>query len=369
MGESEFACPVCGRRFTADASASGMQIECPGCCQVITVPQAPTSDSLKSSLTASQTDSQDKLARCRMFLGSFAHDIQNQLSLIDAVLSLLQSMFAPGTEVHKDAVAISNELAPLGELVKNLYRFRYESPPRVVPQTPFRTFLGEEDAGRLYKGCVTFLADEIIPLPAAINPRLNSLQKALVPDSKAHKFAAYIPSLLDRLVRDSLEFAGLAEPNLGLTAIPVLLSEVGNLLMPYLGTRGIGLDIKAQADLHIHADARQLKQVLNELSQNAVESIGQNGTITQRGHTGEIVLKGLPTQVVLLEVEDTGSGIPLEVQGRIFEPFFSTKPGRVGLGLTRSARIIENHGGILNFETQAAKGAIFRIALPAQAGP
>jgi len=66
---------------------------------------------------------------------------------------------------------------------------------------------------------------------------------------------------------------------------------------------------------------------------------------------------------ISLEVQDTGGGIPPEVQARLFDPFFTTKPSGTGLGLSIARRIVEKHGGTLRFET-GAKGTVFRIVLP-----
>ena len=66
----------------------------------------------------------------------------------------------------------------------------------------------------------------------------------------------------------------------------------------------------------------------------------------------------------MLEVRDTGAGIPPEVQARLFEPFFTTKATGSGLGLSISAQIIEGHGGRIECETQLNVGTAFRILLP-----
>jgi len=112
-------------------------------------------------------------------------------------------------------------------------------------------------------------------------------------------------------------------------------------------------------------DAQQLKQVLINLIQNAARSIGRDGHITLRARDGSATLKGTETRVAIIEVEDDGPGIRPEVQGRLFYSFFSTRKGGTGLGLTISARIIDRHGGRLDFETQVSQGTVFRITLPA----
>src|SRR5262249_24767140 len=109
---------------------------------------------------------------------------------------------------------------------------------------------------------------------------------------------------------------------------------------------------------------QQLKQVLIILLQNSAESIEKGGTITLRARWGAERLKGEVTDVVIIEVEDTGSGIPPEVQERLFDPFFSTKSYGTGLGLPIAAKILDGHGGVLAFQTEPGKGTTFRIVLP-----
>jgi CheY-like chemotaxis protein len=73
---------------------------------------------------------------------------------------------------------------------------------------------------------------------------------------------------------------------------------------------------------------------------------------------------------VVLEVADTGPGIPPAIQARIFEPFFTTKPPGVGtgLGLPLCRGIIEEHGGSICVESQPGQGTVFRLTLPVQIG-
>jgi CheY-like chemotaxis protein len=73
---------------------------------------------------------------------------------------------------------------------------------------------------------------------------------------------------------------------------------------------------------------------------------------------------------VVLEVRDTGTGIPPEIQPRVFEPFFSTKTREhgSGLGLSISADIVRKHGGEISFTTAPGRGTRFRVALPRRTG-
>jgi signal transduction histidine kinase len=67
---------------------------------------------------------------------------------------------------------------------------------------------------------------------------------------------------------------------------------------------------------------------------------------------------------VRIEIEDTGGGIPYADGDRIFNPFFSTKEGGTGLGLALAHKVVEDHGGIINFRSVPGQGTTFSIVLP-----
>ena len=107
-----------------------------------------------------------------------------------------------------------------------------------------------------------------------------------------------------------------------------------------------------------------MQQVLINLIQNAAESIGHNGVITLRVTNGTKHLADRVLEAVVLEVADTGKGITPEVEKRLFDPFFTTKDTGTGLGLSIAARIVEKHGGVLQYTTQVNRGTIFGVVLP-----
>lgn len=111
------------------------------------------------------------------------------------------------------------------------------------------------------------------------------------------------------------------------------------------------------------ANSEQLVQVLMSLMLNAVDAMeAGNGMLTVRSRLG-----GLRDNEVVVEVQDTGVGIPRAELPKIFEPFYTTKPqGRgTGLGLSICYGIVEDHRGRLEAESQPGLGSTFRVFLPA----
>ena len=106
-----------------------------------------------------------------------------------------------------------------------------------------------------------------------------------------------------------------------------------------------------------------LQQMFLNILKNAEEAIvatGRNGRITLRCRHDDA------SQSVLIDIADTGAGIPTEMQDRIFQPFFSTKPTGTGtgMGLIIARQIVEEHRGKISFETEKDAGTTFTIGLP-----
>jgi signal transduction histidine kinase len=109
-------------------------------------------------------------------------------------------------------------------------------------------------------------------------------------------------------------------------------------------------------------NAEQLIQVLLALMLNALDAMDAGGRLTIRTRAGRA-----RAREAVVEVEDTGTGIPRADQSKIFEPFYTTKaPGRgTGLGLSICYGIVEEHRGRIEVDSQPARGSLFRIILPA----
>ncbi len=152
-----------------------------------------------------------------------------------------------------------------------------------------------------------------------------------------------------------------------------VLAELQMLLRRLVGET-IQLDVVLSRDLWlVKADLNQFEQVIVNLVVNARDAMAHGGKITLRTrnfHASECAgLKELeiaPADYVLIEVEDTGHGIPAHVRAKIFEPFFTTKEvGKgTGLGLSMVYGIVKQTGGYVFCESEAGAGATFRILLP-----
>lgn len=212
------------------------------------------------------------------------------------------------------------------------------------------------------------VAHEIRNPLTALKARTFTLRKKLGREAPALEDATIIDQEIDRLERivsDFLLFARPGDPSLATFSPHALLSEVRDLLSPELAANEIALTVESHGDgLALHADAHQIKQVLINLVRNGAESIGQKGQITLRSREDRLALQGRSQEVCVLEVEDTGAGIPPEVQERLFDPFFTTKPAGTGLGLSIAMRILERHGGALQFQTAPGRGTTFGVVLP-----
>lgn len=125
---------------------------------------------------------------------------------------------------------------------------------------------------------------------------------------------------------------------------------------------GIRFVIDAADDLpEILADCVRLSQVFMNLIQNACQAMPRGGVLTVRLEPA--LLRG--DQALSIEFEDSGKGIPEEILGSIFKPFFTTRAAGTGLGLAICLRIVEQHQGEIRAFNSPRGGAIFRVLIPA----
>jgi two-component system sensor histidine kinase HydH len=211
------------------------------------------------------------------------------------------------------------------------------------------------------------VAHEIRNPLTAIKAAVFIQQKKIPPGSAEAADAALVQReilRLERIVTEFLQFGHPGEPALAAMPSDQPLKEVHSLLGPELARNNIRLLLEESAPLPVKVDGEQMKQVLINLVRNAAESIGRDGAITLRCRPDRKPLGQGETDVVILEVADTGSGIAPDVEKRLFDPFFTTKSEGTGLGLSIAACIVQKHGGALQYQTCVNHGTTFGIILP-----
>jgi two-component system cell cycle sensor histidine kinase/response regulator CckA len=179
------------------------------------------------------------------------------------------------------------------------------------------------------------------------------------------------------LVRQLLAFSRKQTLRPQVVQLGDVLSDLSMLLRRSLGER-VGLDMVHGRDLWpVRADVTQLEQVILNLAVNARDAMPDGGKLTIRTanvqaadiirHRSKDDPVELPeSDAVMIEVTDTGTGIPDEIKQKIFDPFFSTKDvGKgTGLGLSTVYGIVKQSGGYVFVDTQMGRGTTFRIFLP-----
>jgi signal transduction histidine kinase len=120
----------------------------------------------------------------------------------------------------------------------------------------------------------------------------------------------------------------------------------------------------------LRADPDRLTQVFQNLVQNGIEAMPGGGRLTLTTRVsldavyGKVDAGTGPRPLVEVQVTDEGDGIPPDILDRVFDPFVTTKPRGLGLGLALSARIVEEHRGALRVASSTGKGTTFTCYLP-----
>jgi two-component system sensor histidine kinase HydH len=199
------------------------------------------------------------------------------------------------------------------------------------------------------------------PLAAILNAvTLLEKEELLTPDERTSILEAVKTEArrLNTTLSEFLLFARPRELNRRQGEIRQIIEHVAALL-PEERTRpgGVQVDVRVDSNIPPFAfDPDQLTQVLWNIALNGVEAM--------EGH-GRLALDvGRQNGEVMIAVADTGRGIPPEEQWRIFQPFYSKKPGGSGLGLAIAERIVSAHGGRIDVHSTPEQGSRFTIYLP-----
>jgi PAS domain S-box-containing protein len=191
---------------------------------------------------------------------------------------------------------------------------------------------------------------------------LENLKELLPPktDEAALQAVHVLDAEIDRLdavVKRFLDFSRPMDVRLEPTQLAELLQEVLEVAGPQLEQAKVQVAQLLPIDVpEVFVDRALLKQAILNLVLNAVDAMPTGGqlqlTLSRRGDMAEII------------VGDTGKGIPLEHQQKVFQLFFTTRPGGSGIGLASTFRIVQLHNGSIDFTSEVGRGTTFRIELP-----
>ena len=182
----------------------------------------------------------------------------------------------------------------------------------------------------------------------------------LEPDSNAAQAVQVLDKEIDRLdavVKRFLDFTRPMEIRLEATHLPDLLKEVLEIAQPQFQKANVQVAQLLPIDVpEVYVDRALLQQAVLNLVLNAVDAMPEGGqlrvVLSRRGDMAEIA------------VGDNGKGISPENRQKIFQLFFTTRPGGSGIGLASTFRIVQLHNGSINFTSEVGRGTTFRIELP-----
>ena len=209
------------------------------------------------------------------------------------------------------------------------------------------TALGEMSAG---------IAHELRNPMAVIAGYLNLLAKKQ--DARGQAVIGDIQSEIsgmNRIISDLLTFARPTALNRAAVDLKELLESCVSVVLQAKRDDGEIATIMDIAAGSLPADEVLLRQALGNLVQNAVEAMPRGGTLTVSSRVG---------RETVIEVKDTGAGIPPENVRKIFLPFFTTKDRGVGMGLALTHKIITAHGGKIDVDSREGRETVFTVTLP-----
>ncbi len=204
------------------------------------------------------------------------------------------------------------------------------------------------------------IAHEIRNPLSNVSLSVQQLREAFPDDSPWARHVDIITRNTERINFLITELLNCARPP-KLNILPYDIHEILDGVLDSLKTQmtSQSIDVRKRFTLRApvaNVDKEQINRVFSNVMINALESMAHGGRLT--------ITTGIDGSFFVVEMKDTGEGIPEEDIIRIFDPFFSTKTSGVGLGLSTTYGIVVSHGGTIGVESEWKRGAIFTISLP-----
>jgi signal transduction histidine kinase/HAMP domain-containing protein len=190
---------------------------------------------------------------------------------------------------------------------------------------------------------------------------LENLKESLPADGAASREAVRVLDneidRLDRVVKRFLDFSRPVEMHVEDTSLAQVIGGVLSLARPQIERAGVRVHAELPDALpDVRGDRELLGQAVLNIVLNAVEAMTAGGDLR--------ILLEKHGDNALLQISDTGKGIPPEQRSRVFQLFFTTRKGGSGLGLATAYRIVQLHNGSIDFDSEVGRGTTFRIELP-----
>ena len=171
---------------------------------------------------------------------------------------------------------------------------------------------------------------------------------------------------LNRVITEFLNFARPTPPNLQKVNINEIIDKTLHLIA---SQKKVTPDVKIKVESNknlplVMADPEQIVQALLDIALNGLQAMSDGGELRIAAKRAEDAEGKYPASLVQIQITDTGEGIPPSIRDKIFNPFFTTKEEGSGLGLAIVHKIIENHKGFIEVESEVGKGTAFKIFLP-----
>jgi signal transduction histidine kinase/putative methionine-R-sulfoxide reductase with GAF domain len=205
------------------------------------------------------------------------------------------------------------------------------------------------------------IAHEIRNPLTSINILIHSLTENLPSENSHWEDLKVIEEEIHRIneiVDQFLRFAKPLPPILEKAEIIPIFEETLHLLRPQIERLRISVQKDFRSLPPVIIDKEQMKQVILNLLMNTIQAMPEGGRL---GLSGQV---SRDDQWIQLSIQDSGIGIPPEDMNKLFDPFFSTKEGGIGLGLSIAHRIIDQHHGKIEVESTPGKGTLFTLWLP-----
>ncbi len=205
------------------------------------------------------------------------------------------------------------------------------------------------------------IAHEIRNPLTSINILIHSLMENLPSEISYREDLKVIEEEINRIneiVGQFLQFAKPTPPLLEKADLISLIEETLQLLRPQIERQWIRVEKEFHPLPSMFMDREQMKQVILNLLLNAIQAMPEGGNLLLKGALSA------DHEWIFFSIQDSGVGIPEENIDKLFDPFFSTKEGGIGLGLSIAHRIIDQHQGKIEVKSKPGKGTLFMVWLP-----